>query len=157
MADISGLNGIGAYSYLWKCGDTVETVNTVITDANQQTYTLTQTDVDKYIAVTITNSINTGNVISEAVGPIMAISPEINVPGIDLAAKLKWLKSNKQSNSAYLITVDKDESLSGVSSSDNSKDNYLYFLGYNNIIIRKRLLGFLLMVLALFLSYGVLR
>jgi hypothetical protein len=135
-ADISGLNGIGAYSYVWKSGDTVGTVNTVITNTNQQTYTLTQTDVDKYIAVTITNSINPGNVISEAVGPIMAISPEINVPGVDLAAKFKWLKSNKQSNSAYLITVDKDESLSGVSSSDTSKDNYLGYMGYNNIVIR---------------------
>jgi len=133
-ADINDLNGIGTYSYVWKCGDTVETVNTVITGVNQQTYTLTQTDVDKYITVIITNSVNPGNVISAAVGPIMAIAPEMNVPGVDLAAKLKWLKTNAQSNSAYLVTVDKNESLSGVSSSNSSSDNYLY--GRKNIIIR---------------------
>ena len=55
-ANIGSLNGVGVYFYQWKSGDTAATVNTNIIGANQKTYTLAQTDIGKYIAVTVTQS-----------------------------------------------------------------------------------------------------
>jgi len=123
------LNGTGDYLYIWKRGDMMEAVNTTITSANNQTYTLTQADVGKYIAVTVSNSRNPGSITSTVVGPI---APEMTVPGEDLAAKLNWLKTNARSDIAYLVTVDKDESLIGAS--DNNSNNYLSYFGVNIII-----------------------
>ena len=57
----------------------------------------------------------------------------VTVPGADLAAKLAWLKSNAQSSTGYLVTVDKAESLAGTFGS--SGDNDLYYTGKSNIII----------------------
>ncbi|WP_461255214.1 beta strand repeat-containing protein [Treponema sp. R80B11-R83G3] len=135
-ANTTGLNGSGTYSYEWKRGDTADAVNTAITDANEETYTLTLADIDKYIAVTITNSGNQGSVTSAAVGPVIDASAEITAIGADLAAKLSWLKTNTQSNRSYLVTVDKNESLDGATDSSTTRDNRLSYTGKNNITIR---------------------
>jgi hypothetical protein len=58
----------------------------------------------------------------------------VTVPGADLAAKLAWLKANAQSNTGYLVTVDKDESLAGTDYS-GSGDNNLSYSGKTNIAI----------------------
>ena len=57
------------------------------------------------------------------------MSPEmtVTVPGIDLDTKLAWLRTNVQSNAAYLVTVDKTEYLSGITSSNDNSNNYLSY------------------------------
>jgi len=136
-ANTGGLNGKGVYSYVWKRGDTADTVDTVITGVNQQSYTLTQADVGKYITVSVNTSNNPGNITSAAVGPTTAMSQEISVPGQDLAAKLEWLKTNAQSNAVYLVTVDKDESLPGDNNTSNLLSiNSFSYSGKSNIIIK---------------------
>ena len=134
VADTNSLDVIEAFSYVWKRGDTVENVNSVITNADQQIYTLTQADVSKYLSVTLTANNTSNSVTSAPVGPITAISHEISVSGSDLATKLTWLKNYTQSNTVYLITVDKDESpaVSGIS---------LDYTGKSNIIIRLEGIG----------------
>jgi len=142
-ANIGSLNGVGVYFYQWKSGDTVTAVNTNIIDANQQTYTLAQTDMGKYIAVTVTRSGNSGSVTSTAIGPTTEMSPEetVTVPGVDLDTKLAWLRTNVQSNAAYLVTVDKTEYLSGITSSNDNSNNYLSYAGKGNITIRLEGIG----------------
>jgi hypothetical protein len=66
-ANTAGLQGIGAISYVWKRGDTAEADGTAISGAESATYTLTATDVDKYITVTVTRAGYTGSITSAAV------------------------------------------------------------------------------------------
>lgn len=135
-ATTSALNGIGTFAYQWKRGDTAAAVTTDIPGANGQTYTLTGADKGSYIAVSAVRSGNSGSVTSAAVGPVTDPPPETAVSGADLAAKLAWLKDYARSDSTYLITIDKNETLVGAV---NNSTNYLYYptsTGKGNITIR---------------------
>jgi len=55
--------------------------------------------------------------------------------GSSLASKLSWLKSNAQSDTEYLVIVDKAETLNGTNGTSSSF-NYLYYDGKTNVTIR---------------------
>jgi len=71
-ADTSQLNGTGTYAYQWKRGNTANAVNEDIGGANGRTYTLADADKNKFIAVTVTCSTNSGSMASAATGPVTA-------------------------------------------------------------------------------------
>jgi len=129
-ANVSGLNGSGTYSYQWKRGDTANNVNTNIQNFfGGGTYTLTEADIGKYVAVTVTCTGNPGSVTSAAYGPIAAaVTAEITAQGADLNAKLAWLKANAVSNRTYLVTVDKNETLAGAGNYDDTNINNLSYI-----------------------------
>jgi hypothetical protein len=131
--EVNGLWG----DFEWKRGDTTDAVNTVITSTNQRSYMLTQSDVGKYIAVTVTSPYRSGSVTSAVFGPVKTTTPEpeINVPGEGLDAKLAWLKTNAQNNTSYLVKVNKKEDLDGTPFNSNNGNNYLSYVGKNNITI----------------------
>jgi hypothetical protein len=138
-ATTSALSGTGTFAYQWKRGDTAAAVTTDIPGANGQTYTLTGADKGRYIAVSVTRSGNSGSVTSAATGPVTDPPSETIVSGADLAAKLKWLKDYAQNDRAYLITIDKNETLAGITDTNNNSINYLYYTtstGRGNITIR---------------------
>jgi hypothetical protein len=135
-ATTSALNGNGTFAYQWKRGDTAAAVTTDIPGANGQTYTLTEADNGRYIALSATRSGNSGSVISAAAGPVTDQTNETAVPGADLSAKLTWLKDYAESNSAYLITIDKAETLAGADSNSNNYLSYDTYTGEGNITIR---------------------
>ena len=64
-ADTSSLGGSGTITYRWKKGDTQVAINTSI-GTNSSTYTLTNSDLGKYIDVTVSRADNSGSVSSGA-------------------------------------------------------------------------------------------
>jgi hypothetical protein len=107
-------SGSETITYQWKRG--AANVGT-----NSSKYTPTQAG-----SYTVTVSATGYN--SKASGAV-TITAETGVPGADLAAKLAWLKSNAQSNTSYIITVDKDESLDGITYYGAQRDDINY-IGY---------------------------
>ncbi|MCL2044526.1 MAG: hypothetical protein FWG89_10345 [Treponema sp.] len=71
-ANVSGLGGLGTYTYQWKSDD-----NGTVTDVgtNNNTYTLQTEDIGSMITVTVWRFFNCGSVTSDPYGPITAHLP----------------------------------------------------------------------------------
>lgn len=67
-ADTTSLDGSGTITYQWKRGDTDYLINTPI--GNSSTYTLTNSDLGKYIAVTVSRADNSDSVTSAATSQV---------------------------------------------------------------------------------------
>ena len=128
-ADISGLQGSGSVSCLWKSGGTAGTVDTII--GAGASYLLTAADLGKYITVTASRAGYSGSKTSAAIGPVAEGSDEIIVPGGSLVAKMTWLNNHAQSDTSYLVTVDTDESITS-----EGYNNILSYSGESDITIR---------------------
>ena len=70
-ADTAELGGTGTIAYQWKRGDSEEAVETPVGE-DSETYILIADDLGKFIQVTVTRADYTGEVSSEADGPVMA-------------------------------------------------------------------------------------
>jgi len=98
----SALGGSGTITYQWKRG-------TANVGTNSHAYEVHADDIGSAITVTVTRAGYTGSKTSEPTGlvPVAVIT----VPGVDLAAKLQWLKTSSASNRQYIIEVNKDETI----------------------------------------------
>ena len=75
-ANTNNLFGTGTISYQWQKGDTANGTFTDISDATASTYTPVTADVGKFLRVSVSRAGNTGNITSNAAGPVDAAPSE---------------------------------------------------------------------------------
>jgi endo-1,4-beta-xylanase len=96
----TGLNGNGTTTYQWTSSDALNGTFTNISSATSSTYKLVTADLNKYIKVTVSRNGSTGNVTSDAVGPVRVALVIPTTPLDSNAAGVQTFTSNSGGNQA---------------------------------------------------------